>query len=73
VDEVVHYNNAEWVINGHKRNRFLPKYDTGTKKELKEKILKRYMNTFLLTRYVKSLLNRDIYMQQKISEKNITQ
>jgi hypothetical protein len=30
-------NNAEWVVNGHKRDRLPPKYDAGIKGELKDK------------------------------------
>jgi hypothetical protein len=34
---VICCNNGEWVINGHKRNRFSPKYDAGIKGKLMEK------------------------------------
>jgi hypothetical protein len=51
VDDVGYCNNAEWVINGHKRNRFPTKYDAGVKEELKDKKKPdKITNTFLMTR-----------------------
>jgi hypothetical protein len=37
VDNVRYCNNAQRVINGHKRNKLPAKYDAGIKRELKDK------------------------------------
>jgi hypothetical protein len=64
LDDVGYCSKAEWVINGHKRKRFLAKYDAAIREELKDKNPEE-VNAFLMKRYVSSLCNKQISMCNK--------
>jgi hypothetical protein len=72
VDDLVYCNNAEWVINGHKRNRFPRKNDAGVKWELKDKRNPEEMYEHFLGDKTCELIAQqtNIYVQQKVNEKH---
>jgi hypothetical protein len=72
VDDVGYCNNVEWIVNGHKRNKFPVKHDAGIKGELKDKkspdeIYKHFLDDKICKQIAQQI---NIYAQQKINEKH---
>jgi hypothetical protein len=70
VGNVSYCNNAEWVVTGHKRNRFPPKYDVRIQGELKDKNPKEIYKHFFDDKIYELIAQQtNICAQQKINEK----
>jgi hypothetical protein len=69
VVDVGYCNNAEWFINGHKRNRFPAMYDAGTKGELEHKNSKEIYRHVLDDKICKITVQKtNIYRKQNTNK-----